>query len=181
MVASLFLAAKDEDMFNWSLDRYVHNFLLYCANRKDQKLPTNLQLVSPSELPKPQKPPESNAFPSELVKTYQEKVCDAESYILKMLGYDLDIIVPQVYFIESRKRLKLVSGDSEKFWDTAQKYLSDLFITTIALYYQPKVPIYHYDKIICMAAIYLTQQFMKVQVEDIDGIPWFQLFDKEQS
>ena len=97
--------------------------------------------MSPSELPKPHKPLESNAFPPELVKTYQEKVCDAESYILKMLGYDLDIIVPQVYFIESRKRLKLVSGDSEKFWDTAQKYLSDLFITTIALYYQPKVTV----------------------------------------
>jgi hypothetical protein len=36
-----------------------------------------------------------------------------------MLGYDLDIIVPQVYFVDARKKLKLISGDSEKFWGIA--------------------------------------------------------------
>jgi hypothetical protein len=34
-------------------------------------------------------------------------------------------------------------------------------------------------KVICMAAIYLAQLFIKVQVEDIDGKQWFQLFDKQ--
>jgi len=29
-----------------------------------------------------------------LIKVYAERVCDAESYVLKMLGYDLDIVVP---------------------------------------------------------------------------------------
>jgi hypothetical protein len=92
LVASLFLAAKDEDMFNWSLDRYIIAFLTYCASGKGRALPS-IHLVPQSELPKIQGTLDGK-FSVELVKMYAEKVCDAESYILKMLGYDLDIIVP---------------------------------------------------------------------------------------
>lgn len=77
MVACLFLAAKDEDAFSWSLDRYVIQYLIYCTKRKD--LPPPAKHLFPSDFAKvaPQEP--LKPFDPQLVKIYSEKVCDAEA------------------------------------------------------------------------------------------------------
>ncbi|KAM3138947.1 hypothetical protein pb186bvf_008960 [Paramecium bursaria] len=151
LTACMFLAAKDLDMFDWSVERYVKAFLVVGSKRdKDQN---------------PQ-------FDSKLIEKYTKQVLDAESQVLKMLGYDLDIIVPQLYFKAIKPKIQVDYGDSSQLIDMAQKLLSDFFLSNICLYYLPQN--------IALAAVYKASTLQKRELQDLpNGKPWYQIFDDE--
>ncbi|CAK63931.1 unnamed protein product (macronuclear) [Paramecium tetraurelia] len=59
--------------------------------------------------------------------TYQiiSKQIEVESYILQMIGYDLHIIVTQVYLQEVKTKIDVSQEDSNQLIQFSQQYLSD--------------------------------------------------------
>lgn len=46
-----------------------------------------------------------------MIQTYTKKILDAESSILQLIGYDLNIYVPQLFFDELQHHIQIVQGD----------------------------------------------------------------------
>ncbi|CAD8121621.1 unnamed protein product [Paramecium sonneborni] len=157
MAACLFLSAKDNDMFDWSVKRYTNAFISYCISKKTVDL-DGLKIENDDQ----------NTF-----KLISEKIIDAESHILQMIGYDLNIVVPQIYFQEAKNKLIATQGDIQQLFEFAQKYLLDLFLNNACLYYEPKI--------ITLCAITMASKLLKITIADLsNGNPWNSLFDQNQ-
>ncbi|CAK70553.1 unnamed protein product (macronuclear) [Paramecium tetraurelia] len=151
MLASLYLSAKDNDMFDHTIeiDRYVKCFIVHCKSKEGDDLQSVLI----------------------------EKIVDAESHILQMIGYDLNIIVPQVYFVEAKLKITVQHGELSKLHEAAQNCLNDLFFTNACLYYEPKI--------LVLCSLQLASDDLKMTISDLDsGDPWYTIFssnpDKQQ-
>ncbi|CAD8202133.1 unnamed protein product [Paramecium octaurelia] len=155
MAACLFLSAKDNDMFDWSVKRYSTAFISHCLSKKALDI-DGLKI---------------EVDDSSTQKMISDKIIDAESHILQMIGYDLHIIVPQVYFQEAKTKLVAAQGDIQQLFEFAQKFLSDLFLNNACLYYEPKI--------ITLCAITMASKLLKITIADLpNGEPWHSLFDQ---
>ncbi|CAD8196046.1 unnamed protein product [Paramecium pentaurelia] len=56
-------------------------------------------------------------------KIISEEIIDVESCILQMIGYDINIIVPQLYFSEAKSKLVAKQGDIQQLIEFSKIFI----------------------------------------------------------
>ena len=107
-------------------------------------------------------------------KNFKEKFIEAESYILKIIGYDLDIEVSST-FIEKFKKFENYPQNKEiqkKFLEHAYSFNNEIYRTTLPIAYNPVI--------LALTAINFAKKEMDLEFIDINidekMVPWYNFF-----
>lgn len=103
----------------------------------------------------------------------QDRFCNTEVEVLKLIGYDLVIELPYQY-LDIIKKNPIIPDVN--FLKIANCYINDSMRINVCLYYEPRV--------IALAAMNLASYFCKYTIPNLDnGQPWYKCFgdDMEKS
>ena len=92
----------------------------------------------------------------------QSKICELESEILRVIGFDLELELPQKYLHQYRQYPYPEMG---QILDIATCFCNDSFLKPLCLYYHPA-------QIAC-GCIFLACLFTKKTPPDANGTPWY--------
>ena len=106
---------------------------------------------------------------SKSLNEHEEKFCNSEFEILKLIGFNLDVELPYVY-LDLIKSNPIIPDST--FLKIANNFINDSLRTLVSLYYEPKI--------IALAALNLAQFYCNHKLLDIEvGKPWYQCFGDE--
>ena len=104
------------------------------------------------------------------LKEFTEKVLSFELQILTLIGFDLNIDLPYMYVEKMRPYFKDHIG-KDSIVQAIYRFINDSFIVPVALFYSPLK--------IALAAVYLLNLHMKINLPDKENLKWYHFLNAE--
>ena len=99
----------------------------------------------------------------------EDKFCNTEIEVLKLIGYDLVIELPYQY-LDIVKKSSIIPDAN--FLKIANNFINDSMRTTVCLYYEPRV--------IALAALNLASSFCNYKFPNLENHqPWYKCFGED--
>lgn len=162
----IFLASKLDD-YPKPIKDFIHAYdYMYNIHKKQMVKNTNNPYFEPSYNEITEEGYKNHKLDSKRQAEMEEKFCNTEIEILKLIGYDLVIELPYQYLDFVKKNSIIPDAN---FLKIANNFLNDSMRTTVCLYYEPRV--------IALAALNLASQFYKYKFPLLENQqPWYKCF-----
>ncbi len=105
----------------------------------------------------------------ELIFLLKERIFAYEFDINMNIGYDLNVELPYKYILNIGEYF-LTTLKRKELLRIVCNFINDSFKIPLCLYYHPML--------IAAACLLLVKGQLKIELPDMNGLPWFKLFDK---